>query len=460
MQAIFIVGEQRSGSNLLRLMLSQAGIAAPHPPHLLSRMLPLVPSYGDLSNDDCWRQLVNDACELVERNPVPWIGTARFDRLDIAARCRERSLYAIFGALMDTFAEASGAKAWVCKSMQYSRYGAALDAYFQSPRYIYLYRDGRDVTLSFTKAVVGEKHPYFISKRWAELQRICLAERERVGPERYFSLCYEELTGEPEVVLRRLCAFLDVAFNPSMMAFHRSSEAENTSDKSQLWQNLSRPIMRNNTRKFLKGLTTEEIGIVESLAGDVLDVLGYERVQVRSGQEQVFSPEDIAHFTALNTRRKKERRSMMEEGDAERRAHQLKLLIERVYFLADLSHADAIRFLQFAEEQHLREGETIIEAGDSDRTVYFLICGELVVLSGETEIARIGPGEPFGELATLTGRPRTRTVQAATSCRLMGIRWEQWKMMRSEAPDIAAAVLWAISTRLAERFSRSNERSS
>ena len=101
MQAIFIVGEQRSGSNLLRLMLSQAGIAAPHPPHLLSRMLPLVPSYGDLSNDDCWRQLVNDACELVERNPVPWSGTPRFDRLDIAARCRERSLYAIFGALMD-----------------------------------------------------------------------------------------------------------------------------------------------------------------------------------------------------------------------------------------------------------------------------------------------------------------------------------------------------------------------
>ncbi|MDP6030512.1 MAG: hypothetical protein QF358_11395 [Arenicellales bacterium] len=44
MKAVFIVGEQRSGSNLLRLMLAQAGIAASHPAHLLTRMMPLVAS--------------------------------------------------------------------------------------------------------------------------------------------------------------------------------------------------------------------------------------------------------------------------------------------------------------------------------------------------------------------------------------------------------------------------------
>ena len=44
MKAVFIVGEQRSGFNLFRLMLAQAGIAAPHPVHLLARMMPLVAS--------------------------------------------------------------------------------------------------------------------------------------------------------------------------------------------------------------------------------------------------------------------------------------------------------------------------------------------------------------------------------------------------------------------------------
>ena len=44
MKAVFIVGEQRSGSNLLRLMLAQAGIAVPHPAHPLTRMMPLAAS--------------------------------------------------------------------------------------------------------------------------------------------------------------------------------------------------------------------------------------------------------------------------------------------------------------------------------------------------------------------------------------------------------------------------------
>ncbi len=44
MDALFMVGEQRSGSNLLRIMLGQADeIAAPHPPHILQRMMPLLP---------------------------------------------------------------------------------------------------------------------------------------------------------------------------------------------------------------------------------------------------------------------------------------------------------------------------------------------------------------------------------------------------------------------------------
>ena len=52
MQAIFMVGEQRSGSNLLRLILNESSnIAAPHPPHILQRMMPLLPAYGNLNNN-------------------------------------------------------------------------------------------------------------------------------------------------------------------------------------------------------------------------------------------------------------------------------------------------------------------------------------------------------------------------------------------------------------------------
>ncbi len=328
-RAVFIIGEQRSGSNLLRLMLAKAGIAAPHPPHVLTRMLPLVDTYGALSHDANWFQLIEDACELTERNPVPWNPLTRFSRSDIDRRCRERSLVAIFGALMDTYAEARGAKVWVCKSMQYARFAPELDAYFGDPKYIYLHRDGRDVALSFTKAVVGEKHPYHIASKWAQIQRHCMAERERIGAGRCFTVRYDELTQNPGLLLRRLCNFLEVDFSEEMLNFHQSNEAKSTSSKSQLWANVGKPLMRNNSQKFLRELSVDSIRIIESVAGDVLDALGYDRIHVKKGEELEFSTADLAAFDSLNDERKEFRRSEMDEEDARRRQHQLSVLAER-----------------------------------------------------------------------------------------------------------------------------------
>ena len=83
MKSIFIIGEQRSGSNLLRLMLNQSPqIAAPHPPHILQRMAGLLPRYGDLNENKNFTQLIDDVCHLVETNPVLWRGIS-LDRKEI-----------------------------------------------------------------------------------------------------------------------------------------------------------------------------------------------------------------------------------------------------------------------------------------------------------------------------------------------------------------------------------------
>jgi hypothetical protein len=300
MDAIFMIGEQRSGSNLLRIMLGQTDqIAAPHPPHILQRMMPLVPLYGDLNHKDAFTRLVDDVCRLVEHNPVPWENITTFDREDVARRCRVPSLVAVFGAVMDIYAEVNGKSKWLCKSMTNIRYAKELDTYFGAPKYIYLYRDGRDVALSFTKAVIGDKHPYVIAQKWAELQRLCLSEQAQ-APEQVFSLCYEDLVSAPEPVLRRLCQFLGITYKDEMLSSHVSTEANRTAQSSSLWGNLTKPIMRDNIKKFLKGLGKEEIRIIESVAGDCLDALGYERVYVRQGEEIHFDENELAKFHAKN----------------------------------------------------------------------------------------------------------------------------------------------------------------
>lgn len=326
--SIFMIGTQRSGSNLLRLMLNQLpDIVAPHPPHILHRMMPVVSTYGDLQKNENFASLVDDVCRLVELNPVPWEGVT-FDRGKVAADCRERSLVAVYGAVYQALADASGAKTWLCKSMQNTLFLPQIEAYFPDAKYIYLYRDGRDVAVSFRKAVVGEKHFYHISKEWTETQRLALKHREIVPAERFINVSYEELTAQPEPAMQRLCAFLGAEYHPSMLEYYTSNEAKRAADSSALWGNVVKPIMTDNTRKFLREASPEDIQIFESVAGDVLDALNYKRVYIRRGEERRFTATDVRWFDAENKRLKEEVLRGVDQEDLKRRDQQASLIAE------------------------------------------------------------------------------------------------------------------------------------
>ncbi|HVO92683.1 MAG TPA: cyclic nucleotide-binding and patatin-like phospholipase domain-containing protein, partial [Terriglobales bacterium] len=66
---------------------------------------------------------------------------------------------------------------------------------------------------------------------------------------------------------------------------------------------------------------------------------------------------------------------------------------------------------------HLAGGQTLFRAGESGDSMYIVIAGRLRISmtgsNGAEEILReIGPGESVGELALLTGNPRSATVRA------------------------------------------------
>ena len=299
-QPIQMIGTQRSGSNLLRLLLNQyPGIVAPHPPHILQRFYPLLTAYGDLSAPENMAALTNDICLMIECNPVPWKGVV-LNREKIVMNCRSNNLIQIFRSVYDEMARCNGATAWICKSMANVAFAGQMEEEGLAPLYIYLHRDGRDVACSFKKAIVGEKHVYHIARQWRKDQLESLQLKDQIAPERFYQISYEALISDPEQEMVRLSTFLKLSYDSAIFNYYHSEESINTSTAGKMWENVAKPIFSNNSKKYLKELTKDEVVIFESVAGDVLEMLGYALEYPDLSADHQITKEDMVRYENEN----------------------------------------------------------------------------------------------------------------------------------------------------------------
>ncbi|MGZ3926012.1 MAG: sulfotransferase family protein [Mucilaginibacter sp.] len=321
---IQMIGTQRSGSNLLRVILDQSEeIASPHPPHILVTFVPLLRFYGDL-DAEAYKALINDVVSYVEANPVPWEGIA-IDRNWIFDNSKIYSLFEINRLIYEQAAISKKAKYWCCKSMANVHYSDELESHNPDLKYIYLYRDGRDVAVSFKKAIVGEKHIYHLASQWKYDQEACIRLSERIESDRFFSLNYETLITQPEAVIKSLCNFLGIEYSENMLNFYNSRESKSTAAAGEMWQNLEKPIISNNTGKFHKELLYNELEIFELVNQDVLRKLGYQ-LHTSLTNTRLISAGAVEEYSAENELLKKETIRNARKSDLDKRELQLKIL--------------------------------------------------------------------------------------------------------------------------------------
>ncbi len=327
LQPIQIIGTQRSGSNLLRLMLNQFDeISAPHPPHILKQFMPLLPIYGNLDHSENMNRLIDDVCSLIEYNPVSWTGVA-FDRDEVRSQCKSRSLIEIFRVVYNLKAKQDRAYFWVCKSMGNMHFSDQLESAGIKPLYIHLYRDGRDVACSFKNAIVGEKHIYHLANQWNENQEACFKLHDKIGSDRFLMVSYEDLIHFPEREMKRVSSFLHVNFDSTVFDYYKSKESINTATVGKMWENVSRPILKHNTMKYKTGLTEIELDIFENQAGEILKKLGYtldapDRARIH------FSKDQIEAFDKENQFLKEKARKTADPKGMKLRARQERLIGE------------------------------------------------------------------------------------------------------------------------------------
>jgi CRP-like cAMP-binding protein len=93
---------------------------------------------------------------------------------------------------------------------------------------------------------------------------------------------------------------------------------------------------------------------------------------------------------------------------------------------------------------HYAAGERIIEEGSAGDSLFLVDRGEVRVLrrmgGAPREIARLGEGECFGEMAMLTGEQRTATVVASTDVDVFMIGKAGFQDILAANPDVAVDI--------------------
>ena len=97
-------------------------------------------------------------------------------------------------------------------------------------------------------------------------------------------------------------------------------------------------------------------------------------------------------------------------------------------------------------------GEVIFNQGDPADCMYAVISGEVEVVREDegrepTVIARLGPGQSFGELALLSSAPRMATVRAATRVELAAMGGGDFATLYAYVPDFQRSIEDAVRRR-------------
>lgn len=125
-------------------------------------------------------------------------------------------------------------------------------------------------------------------------------------------------------------------------------------------------------------------------------------------------------------------------------------LLARAPLLAGVDADGIARIAERVVEVDFPKDHVIARQGEVG-TGFFLVAsgGARVVRDGET-IARIGPGDFFGELSVLDGRPRIAQVVADEPTVCLALASWDFEAVVKEQPAVALAILRGLAGRLRE----------
>jgi len=144
-----------------------------------------------------------------------------------------------------------------------------LKDFFPNARFIHIIRDPRERALSAHKA--WGANLYIAAERWRHRIQATRHLGQQLGDD-YLEIFYEEFTENPAKEIKKLCRFLGISYDESMLVLENPVEKLAEMDAQ---TRKTTKIVSGNTQKFMKELKPKQIRRIEEIVFPVAGTLGY-----------------------------------------------------------------------------------------------------------------------------------------------------------------------------------------
>lgn len=257
----FIVGRGRSGLTLLsRILRDYTPIFVCRDQGMLLRFMDLLGHYGDLTVRSNMLRLIQDILNSLEYKYC--LKGPEIEAIELYNRLPEMTYAALMNEVFMLKAATREKVKWIEKHPKCTLRIPDLLKLFPKARLIFMIRDGRDVAASLFSRKNGAQNSYMAARYWQSYTLAASQARTLVGPSNFHELRYEDLLGDPVGTFSNLLKFLRMDLS-LVEAWRKDADSV---------------LNRNNTGKWKKQLSDREIRMFERVAGDTLELYGYDVV--------------------------------------------------------------------------------------------------------------------------------------------------------------------------------------
>jgi protein phosphatase len=133
-------------------------------------------------------------------------------------------------------------------------------------------------------------------------------------------------------------------------------------------------------------------------------------------------------------------------------AHTVKLdFIGTLFFCQHLTPDERMKVLRYVHEVQALPGTVVFQQGEVGQDLFLVVQGQLEVTVDGQKVTTIGPGGHFGEIALVSGQPRSATVVAKEPTRLFRLTRDDFFDLSQRDQAVAVKMLWSFSQTLSSR---------